>query len=90
MFVMISKGVLIILKWFPPVLSLVAHIGLVGMYAFSVYGQTSPDTIDPDPAHQNHGAPWYIKYSCSVTKLKSNVGYCQQAKASFVLTVLAL
>jgi hypothetical protein len=87
-FVLICKGVMVILKWLPTILSLILHLLLIGIYSFSIHAQTSPDTIDP--AHPNFGPPWYITHSCKVTKLKSNVGYCEQAKGSFVLSVILL
>jgi hypothetical protein len=68
-----------------PVLSVLIHGLELGLYSYSVFGQTSPDTLDPK--HSNPGPPWYITKSCSVAVLKSNVGYCQQAKASFFVAV---
>jgi len=59
-----------------------------GLFAYSIYGQTAPDTIDPQ--QENHGPPWYIKHSCSVSYYKSNVGYCQQAKSQFFVMVIML
>jgi hypothetical protein len=68
-----------------PVLSIFIHGIEFGLYMYSVYGQTSHDTIDPD--HINNGPPWYITKSCSVAVLPSDIGYCKQAKASFYVAV---
>lgn len=78
---MLIKSVMYMLHVFPPVLSLVLHTGLLALYAVSVSYQASSDTSDPD--HPQHGAPWYITKKCSVAHTKSNVQYCEQAKASF-------
>lgn len=73
---------------FPPLLSLITHLVLTALYAVSVNYQSGPDTTDPK--HPQHGAPWYIIKSCSVTKHHSNIGYCQQAKAAFAATVVMM
>jgi hypothetical protein len=79
---------MLLLSVFVPLLSVCLHGVLVGLYAYSVYGQTSPDLIDS--AHRVNGPPWYITKSCDVAKDKRLVGYCQQAKASFAVTVILL
>lgn len=71
-----------------PIVTFCIHLLKVGLFAFSVYGQTAPDTIDPE--HKNHGPPWYIKYSCNVSYYKADIGYCMQAKALFYVIVLML
>jgi len=84
-FILLAKSVMIIMKVLYPPLSFLIHAAELGTYVYSAYGQTSPDTIDPE--HVNNGPPWYITKSCSVAAIKSNVGYCLQAKASFYVTV---
>jgi len=88
MFILLVKSVLVPLHVLYPILSFLMHALEVGLYAYSVYGQTAPDTIDPK--HSNPGPPWYITKSCSVAALKSNTGFCQQAKGAFFVTVFML
>jgi len=84
-FTLLVKVVMQVMNVLYPILSFIMHGLELGLYAYSIYGQTSPDTIDPE--HTNNGPPWYITKSCSVAKLQQNVGYCKQAKASFYATV---
>lgn len=88
MFIMLVKGVMYMLHVFPPILSVVVHAILIALYAVSVDYQASSDTTDPE--HPQNGPPWYITKSCSVTKNKSLVGYCTQAKASFACSCAML
>ncbi|OAP63934.1 hypothetical protein AYL99_03161 [Fonsecaea erecta] len=88
MFIMLVKSIMYMLHVFPPVLSAFVHAGLLILYAVSVDYQASSDTTDPE--HPQHGAPWYITKSCSVTHNKNNIGYCKQAKASFACTCAML
>ncbi|KAF2643101.1 hypothetical protein P280DRAFT_467184 [Massarina eburnea CBS 473.64] len=71
-----------------PILSLPLHLGLMALWAVSIYAQTAPDTIDPK--RQNHGAPWYITKSCSVVDDKTIQAYCKQAKSSFAVSIIML
>lgn len=71
-----------------PILSLMLHIALCILWAYSVYMQTAPDTIDPE--HQNKGAPWYITKNCDIVDDKTIRGYCMQAKSAFAVSVLML
>lgn len=73
---------------FYPILSLPLHVALTALWAYSIYLQTAPDTIDPD--HQNHGAPWYITKSCSISSTNQIKGYCEQAKSAFAVSVCML
>jgi hypothetical protein len=88
MFIMLVKSVMYMLHVFPPILSAIVHSMIVALYAVSVAYQSSSDTSDPK--HPQHGAPWYITKSCSVTHDPKLVGYCKQAKASFATTCTAL
>ncbi|KIW02584.1 uncharacterized protein PV09_06034 [Verruconis gallopava] len=87
-FVLITKFILLPLHIMYPVISLVVYGLETGLFSYSIYGQTSHDTIDPN--HENNGLPWYIAKSCSVAAKPSNVHYCQQAKATFYITVFLL
>jgi len=87
-FIWILKLVLVPMHIMFPVISLLLHSLETGLFAYSVYGQTSHDTIDPE--HQNNGLPWYLTHSCSVSAKPSNEHYCQQAKATFYITVFLL
>lgn len=87
-FIWILKIVIVPMHVMYPIISLVLHGLLTGLFGYSIYGQTSHDTIDP--AHSNNGLPWYITKSCSVSFNKSNVQYCQMAKATFYISVFLL
>jgi hypothetical protein len=88
MFFMLVKGTMYLLHVFPPIISAISHAALIGLYTVSVYYQGSSDNTDPDC--KSNGPVWYITKSCSVTRNKSLVGYCKQAKATFALTVSIL
>lgn len=88
MFLLLVKSVMFVLHTFMPLISLFVHALLLGLYSYSIHAQTAPDTIDPE--HPANGPPWYITKSCDVTRDKSLVGFCQQAKGSFFLTVFML
>ncbi|OJJ97884.1 hypothetical protein ASPACDRAFT_80012 [Aspergillus aculeatus ATCC 16872] len=72
---------------YPPVCAFV-HAGLVAVWIYSVRYQAGPDMSDPD--HPQPGAPWYITKKCSVAYVKSNVHYCQQAKALFAFSIIII
>lgn len=88
LFFLLAKSTLYLMHVLFPVLSLLLHCLLAALYAFSVYGQTSADLLDPQ--HPAMGPPWYISKDCSVASTRSNVGYCQQAKSAFFVTVFML
>ncbi|KAF2427349.1 hypothetical protein EJ08DRAFT_354510 [Tothia fuscella] len=88
MFILLLKGVLLPLKVLFPIFSAIIHATEVGLWSYSVYAQTSPDTIDPK--HSNPGPPWYITKSCSVVFKEGNRGFCMQAKASFWVSCVML
>jgi hypothetical protein len=88
MFMLLCEGCMIFVHVLWPIINLCIHLLKIGLFAFSIYGQTAPDTIDP--LHENHGVPWYIKYNCNVSYFKSDVGYCRQAKAWFYVSVFML
>jgi hypothetical protein len=88
MFIMLVKALLLYLHTLYPILSLAVHALEVGLWAYSVYGQQTPDMSDP--ANPQPGPAWYITKSCSVSFKKSNVGFCMQAKASFYVACVML
>lgn len=81
MFIMLIKGIMYMLHVLPPILSAVIHAILIVLFAVAVDYQASPDMSDP--RHPQKGPAWFITKPCSVSYSKSNVGYCQQAKATF-------
>ena len=84
-FILLVKSIAVIMNVMYPVISLLVHGLELALWAFSIHGQTAPDTSDPE--HPNYGAPWYITKPCSVSKLPQDEGYCEQAKASFFVAV---
>ncbi|TID20889.1 hypothetical protein E2P81_ATG05520 [Venturia nashicola] len=88
MFIMLVKALLLYLHTLYPFLSLATHGLEVGLWAYSVYGQQTPDMSDP--AHPQPGPAWYITKNCNVAFKKSNVGFCMQAKASFYVACVML
>jgi hypothetical protein len=88
MFILLLKAVLVPMHVLFPIISSIIHAVEVGLWSYSVSGQTSPDTIDP--VYKNPGPPWYITKSCNVASKKENIGFCKQEKASFYVTVVML
>lgn len=88
MFFYLIKFTLYLLHIFYPILSLLLHLALAGLWCASLYFQTAPDTVDP--AHQNKGAPWYITKNCNIVDDKIIRGYCMQAKSAFAVSVIML
>jgi hypothetical protein len=88
MFIMLVKPVLFFMRALIPIFSVLIHVLLVALYAYSAYAQSAPDMTDKQ--HLQKGAPWYITRSCSVASEKSNVSYCKQAKACFAVTLCLL
>jgi hypothetical protein len=88
MFLMLAKSIMYICHVFPPILSVIIHAALIGLYAVSVSYQAGSDTSDPE--HPQNGPPWYITKSCSVVHDPSITGYCTQAKAAFYCTVVMM
>ncbi|KAF1995830.1 hypothetical protein P154DRAFT_580534 [Amniculicola lignicola CBS 123094] len=99
MFFYLIKFTIYILHAFWPSIAFPIHIGLTAIWAYSIYTQTAPDTIDPK--RKNSGAPWYITKNCNVVKMTDDTsftqgdlndlkGYCMQAKSAFAVSVLML
>ncbi|KAI9807691.1 MAG: hypothetical protein M1825_005632 [Sarcosagium campestre] len=87
MFFLLIKSTLWVMHLFWPILSLLLHVVLTALWAFSVYGQAGPDYSDP--AHPSSIA-WYVAKPCSVVHDKANTHGCQMAKASFAVTIIML
>ncbi|KAL8871608.1 MAG: hypothetical protein Q9174_002598 [Haloplaca sp. 1 TL-2023] len=88
LFILLCKGIMYICKIFHPLISLIIHAILIALFAVSTHAQVAPDMLDPD--HPQPGAPWYITRSCGDPVRESLRGYCQQAKASFAVTIILL
>jgi hypothetical protein len=86
MFFYLVKTTMWLLHVFLPIFSLLLHIPLLILWAYGIYIQTSPDTIDPE--HTNKGAPWYITKSCDIVEDKQIRSYCMQAKSAFAVSVI--
>jgi hypothetical protein len=88
MFILLCKITMFIVHVWYPIIAFLVHIVLTGLWAAAMYIQTAPDTIDPN--HVNHGAPWYITKSCSISSSNKVKGFCEQAKATFALSAVML
>ncbi|PSK51613.1 hypothetical protein B9Z65_2880 [Elsinoe australis] len=87
-FLLLVKSVMFVMKTWVPLLSLIMHMILTGLYIFSTYAQLSSDKSDPTRIQD--GPPWYITKSCDVVHDRSNYGYCRQAKASLAVAVVMM
>lgn len=87
-FFWLVKATLWLLKVFYPILSLPLHIALACLWAYGIYVQTAPDTIDPQRV--NNGPPWYITKNCDIVDDKNIRSYCMQAKSSFAVSIIML
>lgn len=88
-FLLLVKCTLFMLHlWFPLFGTLVNTIITI-LWIVSAYGQAGPD--HSDPAHPSSIA-WYITHSCDIAKTEQHnwSGYCQQAKASFGVTIFMI
>lgn len=88
LFLLLVKAVLFITGLFPPLAGFLLHAALTVLFAYSVHAQTAPDLSDP--RRPQRGAPWYLTKSCAVMHNKAYLGYCQQAKGAFAVTVLLM
>ncbi|KAH6619953.1 hypothetical protein C7974DRAFT_363162 [Boeremia exigua] len=88
MFFYLVKVTMWLLHVFLPIFSVLLHMPLLAIWAYGIYIQTSPDTIDP--LRRNPGAPWYITKNCNIVADAQIRGYCAQAKASFAVSCVML
>jgi len=86
MFVLLVKCSMFILHVWFPILSTVANLPIVVLWAISVYGQMGPDHSDP---RYPSNIAWYISKSCSYAPPSAH-GYCMQAKGAFAVSVFML
>ncbi|KAL4881587.1 hypothetical protein BJY04DRAFT_55434 [Aspergillus karnatakaensis] len=87
-FFFITKVPLHVLNLLYPFVSVLLHIGLIAVYCVSAAWQAGSDTTDPE--HPQSGPPWYITKNCNVANDEGNVGYCQQGKALFAVTIIII
>ena len=85
-FFYLIKVTMWLLHVFLPIFSILLHIPLLIVWAYGIYIQTSPDTIDPK--RSNPGAPWYITKNCNIVDDKNVRNYCMQAKSSFAVSCI--
>jgi len=88
MFILLVKTIMYTLHIYPPLISALAHAGLVALFAASVRIQAGSDMSDPQ--HPQPGPPWYLTHSCKVVANQSNYGYCEQAKSIFAVTIVMM
>ncbi|OOQ91079.1 hypothetical protein PEBR_02407 [Penicillium brasilianum] len=73
--------------FFPP-LGAFIHGAIMVLYIVSARYQAGSDMSDskrPQP-----GPPWYITKNCNVAAHKSNIGYCEQAKSLFAVSIVLI
>jgi len=85
-FILLGKLFLHILKLFVPPLSIALHAVLFSLFIVSTRYQAGSDMSDS--RHPQPGPPWYITKNCNVAYSASNIGYCQQAKSLFAVSVI--
>ncbi|KAJ9220458.1 hypothetical protein DTO169C6_7202 [Paecilomyces variotii] len=85
-FFLLTKAPMQILRVFYPPISVAVHGALIVLYSIAASFQAGKDMSDPQ--HPQPGPPWYITKSCSVAAHKSNIGYCEQAKSLFAITII--
>ncbi|OQD74488.1 hypothetical protein PENDEC_c010G05417 [Penicillium decumbens] len=87
-FLLIVKFPLHCMHLFYPPVAATIHGGGMILYMVSAAYQGGSDMSDPK--HPQSGPPWYITKSCSVAAHKSNIGYCEQAKALFAISIVLI
>lgn len=88
MFFFLVKSTLLFLHVFFPIVSVALHAALAAVWAYGIYIQTSPDTIDPN--RKNNGPPWYITKNCNVVPDSTIRAYCMQAKSAFAVSIIMM
>lgn len=87
LFLLLTKLVFFIMKFWFPLLAVGINVAMVAMYAVSVYGQMGPDHADP---RYPSAVAWYVSKSCSYAAPFRAVKSCQLAKGTFAVTVYML
>ncbi|KAN0068858.1 hypothetical protein V8E54_013027 [Elaphomyces granulatus] len=85
-FILLGKLFMHILRLFVPPLSVILHAVLFSLFIVSTRYQAGSDMSDS--RHPQPGPPWYITKNCNVAFSTSNIGYCQQAKSLFAVSVI--
>jgi len=85
-FLHLTKCPMHVLRILYPPISVAIHGGLTALFVASVVFQAGSDTTDSTAPQR--GPPWYITKSCSVAYYKSDIGYCQQAKSLFAVSII--
>lgn len=85
-FMLLAKVPMHIVRALHPPLSAFVHGSMMALFIVAARFQAGSDMTDP--RRPQPGAPWFITKNCNVAKYPSNIGYCQQAKALFAMTVI--
>jgi len=85
MFILLAKTVMFIMHSLPPFFSILLHMCLVVLYAVAISNQAAPDYTDSEHPSK---FPWYLTRGCGAPVDPQLKGYCQQAKATFAITVM--
>jgi hypothetical protein len=83
LFVLLVKTAMYTMHFWFPLLSVVVHALLVGLFATSLYNQTAGDYLDTTAVAKR---PWYLTHSCKTYASSGNLGFCYQARASVYVT----
>ncbi|TDZ33839.1 hypothetical protein C8035_v009227 [Colletotrichum spinosum] len=87
LFILLTKLVAFIMKFWFPLLAAVLNTCMVAMYTVSVYGQMGPDHADP---RYPSSVAWYIRKSCDLAAPFKASSSCKLAKGTFAATVYML
>ncbi|KAL0935405.1 uncharacterized protein CTRU02_209996 [Colletotrichum truncatum] len=87
LFLLLTKLVCFIMKFWFPLLAVIINVCMVAMYTVSVYGQMGPDHADP---RYPSSIAWYISKPCSLGRPFKAEKSCQLAKGTFAATVYML
>ncbi|CAI0650632.1 unnamed protein product [Colletotrichum noveboracense] len=87
LFLLLTKLVFFIMKFWFPLLAVGINVAMVAMYTVSVYGQMGPDHAD---SRYPSNVAWYISKSCSYAAPYRAEKSCMLAKGTFAVTVYML
>ncbi|OJJ49325.1 hypothetical protein ASPZODRAFT_60124 [Penicilliopsis zonata CBS 506.65] len=90
-FLLIVKFPVHVMRLLYPPIAVAIQGSLVALYIVSARYQAGSDMTDS--SHPQPGPPWYITKNCNVAKdvaINSIVGYCEQAKSLFAVTIILL
>ena len=89
MFFLLVKSVMYVMGALLPCISILVHACLIALYAIATRNQASPDLSNMSVPNLQRNMPWYLSKGCGYAT-SSTKGYCEQAVASFAITVLML